>query len=81
MRSEKDAQALVDVVKFLAGLVQLNRQNNPAAGQVATLLDTLQTSTSGNTTTISLAVPEQQLEQLLNSAHEKPARAAALRVN
>src|SRR5581483_3400699 len=41
MRSEKDAQALVDVVKFLAGLVQLNRQNDPAAGQVATLLDTL----------------------------------------
>lgn len=82
MRSEKDAQALVDVVKFLAGLVQLNRQNNPAAGQVATLLDTLQTSTSGNTTTISLAVPEQQLEQLLNSSpHQKPAKAAALRIN
>ena len=27
-RSEKDAQALVDVVKFFAGLVQLNKQNN-----------------------------------------------------
>jgi hypothetical protein len=79
-RSEKDAQALVDVVKFFAGLVQLNRQNNPAAGQVATLLDTLQTSTSGNITTISLAIPEQQLEQLLNSAHKAPAKAAA-RIN
>ena len=81
-RSEKDAQALVDVVKFFAGLVQLNRQNNPAAGQVATLLDTLQTTTSGNTTTISLAIPEQQLEQLINSAepHAHP-RKAALRIN
>jgi hypothetical protein len=79
-RSEKDAQALVDVVKFFASLVQLNRQNNPAAGQVATLLDTLQTSTSGNVTSISLAVPEQQLEQLLNSAHPAPAKAAA-RIN
>jgi hypothetical protein len=79
-RSEKDAQALVDVVKFFAGLVQLNRQNNPAAGQVSTLLDTLQTSTSGNITNISLAIPEQQLEQLLNSA--RPARAkAAARIN
>jgi hypothetical protein len=79
-RSEKDAQALVDVVKFFAGLVQLNKQNNAAAGQVATLLDTLQTTASGNTTTISLAIPEQQLEQLLNSA-QPHARKAALRIN
>lgn len=79
-RSEKDAQALVDVVKFFASLVQLNRQNNAAAGQVATLLDTLQTTTSGNTTTISLAIPEQQLEQLLNSA-QPHARKASLRIN
>jgi hypothetical protein len=81
-RSEKDAQALVDVVKFFAGLVQLNKQNNPAAGQVATLLDTLQTTTSGNTTTISLAIPEQQLEQLINSAEPHAhTRKAALRIN
>src|ERR1019366_5600175 len=75
-RSEKDAQALVDVVKFFAGLVQLNKQNNPAAGQVATLPDSLQASASGNTTTISLAIPEQQLEQLLNSAHQGPTKAS-----
>jgi hypothetical protein len=79
-RSDKDAQALVDVVKFFAGLVQLNRQKDPTAGQVATLLDTLQTSTSGNITTISIAIPEAQLEQLLNSV--RPARAkAAARIN
>jgi len=47
---------------------------------VATLLDTLQTSTSGNTTTISLAIPEQQLEQLLNGVHPH-ARKAALQIN
>jgi len=80
-RSEKDAQALVDVVKFFAGLVQLNKQNNAAAGQVATLLDTLQTTASGNTTTISLAIPEQQLEQLLNSAQQPHTRKASLRIN
>jgi hypothetical protein len=79
-RSEKDAQALVDVVKFFAGLVQLNKQNNAAAGQVATLLDTLQTSATGNTTTISLAIPEQQLEQLLNSA-QPHTRKASLQIN
>lgn len=77
-RSAQDAQSLVDVVKFLAGLVQMNKQNNPSAGQVASLLDSLQASASGNITTISLAIPEQQLEQLLNSAHShaRPTRAS-----
>lgn len=70
-RSEKDAQALVDVVKFLAGLIQLNRQQDPAAGQVATLLDTLDCKTSGNITTISLAIPEGQLEQMLNTMRQQ----------
>ena len=79
-RSEKDAQALVDVVKFFAGLIQLNKQNNATAGQVATLLDTLQTSTAGNTTTISLVIPELQLEQLLNSGQTHTGK-AALRIN
>ncbi len=66
-RSDKDAQALADVLKFAAGMVQMNRQNNPAAGQIATLLDGLDTKTAGNVTTFSLAVPEQQLEQLFNA--------------
>jgi len=79
-RSAQDAQSLVDVVKFLAGMVQMNKQNNPSAGQVATLLNSLQASASGNITTISLAIPEQQLEQLLNSAHPNATR-ASLRAN
>jgi len=79
-RSEKDAQSLVDVVKFFAGLVQLNRQKNPTAGQVATLLDSLQATTSGNTTSIVLSIPEPQLEQLLNSAHPAHAK-ASLEIN
>jgi hypothetical protein len=70
-RSEKDAQALVDVVKFVAGMVQLNRQNNAAAGQVATLLDTLDCKTAGNVTTVSLAIPEQQLEQMLEMMRQQ----------
>lgn len=76
-RSDKDAQSLVDVVKFFAGLVQLNRQD-PAAGQMATLLDSLQTSTSGNTTLISLSIPEQQLEHLLNMSQQHRSRRAAV---
>jgi hypothetical protein len=79
-RSDKDAQALVDVLKFLAGLVQLNRQSNPTAGQVATLLDTMQATASGNVTNVSLAILEGQLEQLLNGLHAQP-KAAAARAN
>jgi len=70
-RSDKDAQALVDVVKFVAGMVQLNRQENATAGQVATLLDTLDCKATGNVTTISLAIPETQIEQMLQSMHEE----------
>ncbi|HLG97350.1 MAG TPA: hypothetical protein VKX49_13645 [Bryobacteraceae bacterium] len=67
-RSDKDAQALVDVVKFVVSMLQLNRQNNAVAGQVASLLDTLDTKTSGNTMSMSLAIPEQQLEQIIGQA-------------
>jgi hypothetical protein len=70
-RSEKDAQALVDVVKFVAGMVQMNRQNNPTAGQVSTLFDTLDCKTSGNVTKVSLSIPEQQLEQMIQMLRQQ----------
>ncbi len=73
-RSEKDAQALVDVVKFVAGMVQLNRQQNATAGQVATLLDTLDCKADGTVTTLSLAIPENQIEQLIASAPRGPGK-------
>jgi len=80
-RSEKDATALVDVVRFLAGMIQLNRQNDPTAGQVATLLDGLTLKTAGNVMSMSLAIPEKQLEQIFDGlrlerrqAHKKTAQ-------
>jgi hypothetical protein len=78
-RSDKDAQALVDVVKFVAGMLQLNRQDNPTAGQVASLLDTLNCQTAGNVMTMSVAIPERQLEQMLESMQRpsKPNRKPA----
>lgn len=66
-RSEKDAQSLVDVVKFVVGMLQMNRQQNATAGQVATLLDKLDCKTAGNVMTLSLAIPEQQLEQMIDN--------------
>lgn len=64
-RSAQDAQALVDVGKFLASMVQMNRDKNPGAGKVATLADAATFSSSGPVATVSVALPEQQIEQLL----------------
>lgn len=63
-RSDKDAQALADVVRFIAGLVQLNKDSDPKAQQVATLLDGLQLSTSQSTMKLSLSIPEPAVEKL-----------------
>lgn len=70
-RSPKDASALVDVVKFIAGLIQTNRQKDDTAAQVSTLLDALQTSAAGNVMTMSLAIPEGTLEQMITSARQQ----------
>jgi len=82
-RSDKDAQALVDVVKFLVNMLQLNRQDNAVAGQVSNLLDGLDTKTTGNVMSMSLAIREQQLEQLFqNLQRPNPAaRKAPAQVN
>jgi hypothetical protein len=63
-RSAKDASALADVVRFLAGMIQVNREKDPNAQKVATLLDTMTLATNGATVQISLTVPEALVEQL-----------------
>ena len=70
-RSDKDASALEDVVRFLANLLQSNRDSNQTAGQVASALDNLDIKTNGNIMTMSLAMPEKQLEQILNGARQE----------
>ncbi len=72
-RSEKDATALADVVRFLAGMVQMNREK-PEVAKLAAVLDTMVLKASANTLTISLSVPESDLEQMV-----KPARNGAVR--
>ncbi len=67
-RSDKDAQSLEDVLRFLAGMVQSNRTSNATAGQIAGFLDALVLTTSANVMHLSLSVPEPQLEAFLNAA-------------
>ena len=80
VRSDKDATALVDVLRFLVGLTQLNRQQ-PGAAEVAALLDTLKFDVTGRTVKVSLSVTEGQLEGLFkphSKRHVHPQRTTAV---
>jgi hypothetical protein len=66
--SDKDAQALADVMTFLAGMLQNSK--NPQAGLAAGVFDQAKFSASGPVMHFSMTVPEQKAEQLL-----KPRRA------
>ena len=76
-RSDKDAEALVDVFKFVAGMVQLNRQNDKTVDKVATLLDTMELKTAGNVMSMSLTIPERLLEQMLEMMRQESHAARA----
>jgi len=64
--SAQDAQALADALRFLVSMI-------PADPKTAPFLNTARFSASGNVTTISLDIPEDQAESLVASAtHTNP---------
>jgi hypothetical protein len=71
-RSEKDATALADVVRFLASFAQMNQQGAQAPG-LAAALESLDLKTDGNVARLSFRVPQDQIERLMQS-HQHPAR-------
>jgi hypothetical protein len=75
-RSDKDATALHDVLKFVAGMVQLNREQNPQAEKLATLLDNLKISVSGSKVNVELSIPQAEMEKLFESFRPGVQRAA-----
>ena len=70
-RSDKDAQALVDVVHFLAGMVQSGQQPGATPQGMAALLSSLVLKADANVMHLSLSVPESQLESFLDSARQR----------
>lgn len=68
MRSEKDATAMVDVIRFLAGMIQMNAKD-PNAAEMASLLNKMELKATGTQFRMSLQIPEDQLEKMV-----KPAR-------
>lgn len=67
MRSEKDAQAMVDVVKFLTGMMQLNSEDQKAA-EFAKLLDKMVLKSTGNQFRLTMTLPEDMVESMLKPA-------------
>jgi hypothetical protein len=61
-RSDKDASALRDVLKFVAGLVQIDKASK------TTLAQSLQATAEGNIVRLSLTMPEALVEQLFLKA-------------
>ncbi len=67
-RSEKDAQALCDVVRFFASMLQMQRTNEGPVALLAPSLDQMQLTSTGDRMHLSLSVPEKVVEQILNQA-------------
>ena len=74
--SPQNAQALINVMQFLVGMLQSNTQNQGAAN----LAGATQFSVNGSTAHISLSIPEQQAEQLFmqNQSDARAARKKAI---
>lgn len=77
-RSEKDAQALCDVVRFFASMVQMQRTNPGPIAQLAPALDQMELTSTGESMHVALSVPEKIVEQILNQGpvHRRTASTA-----
>lgn len=76
-RSDKDAQALVDVFRFVASMVRLN-SDKPNADQLVKIFDTMQLSTSGATMKFSITVPEEQFDNIFQRRMQRARARTAL---
>ncbi|HUQ91848.1 MAG TPA: hypothetical protein VM120_09210 [Bryobacteraceae bacterium] len=72
MRSEKDASSLVDVVRFLGGMLQMNSGNNdPRSTELMSLIEKMDLKATGNQFRMSLMIPEDMIEKLVKPASKK----------
>jgi hypothetical protein len=64
-RSDKDAQSLSDVIRFLAGIAQTQAENQAQLALLLPSLNAMQLTTDGSATHVALSIPEKTAEQLL----------------
>ena len=78
---EKNATALGDVVKFLAGMVAMNAGSPQGMPPVlVSLLQSLNVQTQGNIVNVSLSAPEDQLESLINSMQQSSKKTSGAKI-
>lgn len=66
-QTDKDATALAETLKMLANMAQMSAPKGLAAPGAA-LLQNMSVAAAGATTTLSLSVPEQQIEQIIKAS-------------
>lgn len=66
MRSEKDANSLVEVIRFVTGMLAMRGQGNPDMARAFVFLQNAQTSVDGSTVLFSTSVPQAEIERLLS---------------
>ena len=66
-RSPQDATSLTDVIRFMASMVQMQRQNDPRANVLATALDGMTLEASGPAVHFAMSIPEKSLEELADA--------------
>jgi len=77
--SPQDATSLLNVVNFLASIVQMNSSSIPAAAPFLALLSNLETSVAGSTLNVGLNISETSLEQLFQQVAQLAQNHAALK--
>jgi hypothetical protein len=70
-RSEKDAQALTDVLRFMVTMMRSSAENNPEAQKLEPFLNSLNLTAQASTVKVSFAVPESDLEQMIKPKRSK----------
>ena len=76
-RSPKDAQALVDVMRFVVGMAQGTASSNPDAKLLEPLFTSLNLTTDASTVRLTMAIQEADLEALINAKKRIPAQRAS----
>lgn len=65
-RSARDATALHDAIRFIAGMIRLN-SSDPQSQPVTTLLDSMRLVASGDQVSLHLQLPESEIEKWIDS--------------
>ncbi len=76
MKTEKDAQALAQLIQFITAMGQMQGNKNPAMTPFLSLLQTAKSTVQGTTVLFSVSAPQSDVEKIFQSRPRRTARAA-----